>query len=120
MGLVPDRRLPSQGPESPGTSAGMTGITAEVSRLVEQRAEGRCEYCKMHQEPQGATYHVEHIHPRSRGGDSNINNPAWRRPGCNLRKSDRVEMLDPISTEIVPLFHPRKNDWTEHFIWDRL
>jgi hypothetical protein len=37
----------------------MTSWT-EFGRQVEQRAVGRCEYCKMHQTLQGATFHVEH------------------------------------------------------------
>jgi hypothetical protein len=37
---------------------------------VELRAGGRCEYCQMYQSLQGATFHVEHIVPRCRGGSS--------------------------------------------------
>ena len=41
-----------------------TLIVAEV----EQRAEWRCEYCRMHQSLPGATFHVEHIVPTVQGG----------------------------------------------------
>jgi hypothetical protein len=71
----------------------------------------------MHQALQGATFHVEHIVPRSRGGATNLDNLAWSCPGCNLRKSDRVEALDPQSGVIVPLFNPRTDRWSEHFRW---
>jgi hypothetical protein len=35
----------------------------EIGQEVEQRAAGRCEYCRMHQALQGATFHVEHVIP---------------------------------------------------------
>jgi hypothetical protein len=95
----------------------MKGPSAEVMRLVEERANGRCEYCRMHQALQGATFHVEHVRPRSRGGSSDIDNLAWCCPGCNLHKADRVEAHDPETGADVPLFHPRLDDWPEHFLW---
>jgi hypothetical protein len=91
---------------------------AEIVRQVERRADQRCEYCQMHQALQGGTFHVEHILPTSRGGPSSMENLAWSCPGCNLRKSDRIEAPDPDSGAIVPLFHPRSDSWPEHFEWD--
>lgn len=29
-----------------------------------------------------------------------------------------MEALDPATGDIVPLFHPRVQDWKEHFAWD--
>lgn len=89
----------------------------DLARMVESRAGGRCEYCRMHQSLQGGTFHVEHILPSSRGGDSVRENLAWACPGCNLRKSDRVEAIDPRDGSIVPLFHPRTDRWSKHFRW---
>jgi hypothetical protein len=88
---------------------------AEVCRQVEARAEGRCEYCKMHQALQGATFHIEHIIPSSRGGASTPENLAWCCPGCNLRKSDRVEVVDPETGSRVAVFNPRFDRWADHF-----
>lgn len=91
---------------------------AELERLVSQRAANRCEYCRMHQNLQGATFHLEHILPKSRSGDDELDNLAWACPGCNLRKSDRIDAADPESGAIVMLFHRRSQVWTEHFSWD--
>jgi len=91
---------------------------SEISRTVERRAAGRCEYCRMHQSLQGATFHVEHIIPRSRGGISEIENLAWACPGCNLHKSNRVEVISADDQEPVSLFHPRRHEWDEHFFWE--
>ena len=87
----------------------------EIVDLVETRAEGRCEYCGMHQALQGATFHVEHVLPTSRGGSSNPDNLAWSCPGCNLRKANRTQAPDPDSGMVVSLFNPRTQRWSEHF-----
>lgn len=91
---------------------------SEIERQVQRRAAARCEYCWMHESLQGATFHVEHIVPRSRGGHSTLDNLAWACPGCNLRKSDRVQVHDPATGASVPLFNPRSHDWSDHFRWD--
>ena len=93
-------------------------VSEETVRAVECRARQRCEYCQMHQALQGATFHVEHVVPRSRGGHSALSNLAWSCPGCNLHKSDRTQAPDPASGTVVPLFNPRTDDWNEHFRWD--
>lgn len=93
-------------------------LPAEVLSLVERRAEERCEYRRMHQSLQGATFHVEHIVPRSRGGESGLGNFAWCCPSCNLRKSNRVAAIDPATGTTVRLFHPRRDNWKEHFGWN--
>jgi len=85
---------------------------------VESRASGRCEYCRMHQSLQGASFHLEHIVPKSRGGSSELDNLAWACPSCNLHKSDRVEATEPDSGAVVSLFHPRSHAWNDHFDWD--
>ncbi len=87
------------------------------SRTVELRADGRCEYCRMHQALQGATFHVEHIVPVSRGGNSDLDNLAWCCPSCNFSKSNRTDAVDPQSGESLPLFNPRTDSWAEHFDW---
>ncbi len=72
----------------------------------------------MHQALQGATFHVEHIIPPSRGGHTQLNNLAWACPSCNLHKANRVESIDPETTNQVPLFNPRIDNWNAYFRWD--
>ena len=93
-------------------------VSDDTLQQVERRAGARCEYCRMHQALQGATFHVEHVWPRSRGGGSTLSNLAWACPGCNLRKSDRVEAPDPHSQTTVPIFNPRTDEWHDHFGWN--
>src|SRR5690348_13130641 len=91
---------------------------AERVEFVTARAGNRCEYCRMHQCLQGATFHVEHIQPRAHGGTSEPENLALACPTCNLRKSDRRSVDDVVSGSTVCLFHPRHHIWSEHFAWD--
>jgi hypothetical protein len=93
-------------------------VPADIAREVERRAGQRCEYCHMHQALQGATFHVEHVVPRSRGGDSTLSNLAWACPGRNLHKADRIEAADPESGTVVALFHPRLDRWGDHSRWN--
>jgi len=87
----------------------------ETTRQVTARAGSRCEYCRMHQSLQGATFHIEHITPRAAGGSDAADNLALACPSCNLGKSDRVRVPDPSTAEAVPLFNPRTDLWADHF-----
>jgi hypothetical protein len=71
----------------------------------------------MHDSLQGATFHLEHVIPRSRGGRTELSNLAWACPSCNLHKSDRVQIPCDLIGELVPLFNPRTDNWEEHFRW---
>ena len=91
----------------------------ETARSVEARAGGRCEYCGMHQALQGATFHVEHIKPRARGGQSEVDNLAFGAVrDAILHKSDRTEARDHETGELVPLFNPRLDSSSNHFFWE--
>jgi hypothetical protein len=35
---------------------------------------------------------------------------------CNLHKGTNLSSVDPLSREIVPLFHPRRDQWHQHFV----
>src|SRR5208337_759327 len=48
-------------------------VPEELSRTVRARAGGRCQYCRMHESLQGATFHIEHIIPQGRAGSL-----AWK------------------------------------------
>lgn len=71
----------------------------------------------MHQSLQGGTFHIEHIVPRSRGGQEGLANLAWACPGCNLCKSNRLYADDPETGQRVRLFNPRLDRWSDHFRW---
>jgi len=38
--------------------------------------------------------------------------------GCNGYKSDAIQAADPATGQMVSLYNPRKDIWTEHFCWN--
>ena len=59
-------------------------------QLVTARAGGACEYCRLLEMVTGVTFHVEHVLPRSQGGETTMSNLALSCPGCNLAKGERT------------------------------
>ena len=92
-------------------------IDAATRTLVWRRAEGRCEYCRIHQDDSDfLTFHVEHIIPRQHGGGDHAENLCLACPECNSAKGTNFAGL--LEGKIVPLFHPRRQSWPRHFQWD--
>jgi hypothetical protein len=59
--------------------------------------------------------HVEHITARQHAGDDDLENLAIACSHCNLHKGTNLTSIDPESGQIVSLFHPRQQQWGEHF-----
>ena len=91
--------------------------TALRQRLIEAD-DHRCAYCQTAQSHSGNPMVVDHIWPRSKGGDTSFENLCFSCYRCNLFKGSRVKAVDPLSGEIIPLFHPRTDRWDDHFRWD--
>ena len=36
-------------------------------------------------------------------------------PHCNLHKGPNLATLHPVTRQLIPLFHPREQDWNDHF-----
>jgi 5-methylcytosine-specific restriction endonuclease McrA len=95
----------------------MKHIPARLRQLVLRRSGGRCEYCRLSQVGQEATFHIDHIKPVSAGGETAADNLALACVSCSLRKAARETSVDSETGEIVPIFNPRADVWTEHFRW---
>lgn len=83
--------------------------------IVAVRAGHRCEYCRLHEEDDVFTFHVEHIIAAKHGGTEATTNLAYACQHCNLHKGPNLSGIDPDSGSIVTLFHPRRDNWDEHF-----
>lgn len=90
---------------------------AALRREVVRRAASCCEYCRLSQEGQEAAFHVDHIHPLTEGGATQLENLALACVSCSLRKGARRLARDPVTGRDVLLFHPRRQRWQEHFSW---
>lgn len=96
----------------------MKDIPAFLRRLVLRRAAGRCEYCRLAQAGQEATFHIDHIVPRAEGGATTADNLALACVSCSLRKGARRTATDAQTGLDVYFFHPRRDVWGEHFAWE--
>lgn len=85
---------------------------------IEQRADGRCEYCHAPQNVCGYRFHLEHVVPLSQKGSDALDNRALACASCNLAKADRMSGTDPSTGSRVRLFNPRQQSWEQHFRWE--
>lgn len=85
-----------------------------IKKFIFERANACCEYCQTCEYNTGQAMHTEHIIPNN--GD-NIDNLCLACPNCNLAKSAAIEALDTLTNEVVPLFNPRNQMWSDHFEW---
>jgi HNH endonuclease len=97
------------------TVAAAENYRAEVVR----RARYCCEYCGYPEAASSTPLEIDHIIPEARGGRTSLNNLALCCRSCNLHKHVKTEAADPMTGEIVPLFNPRTQQWSEHFVLDR-
>lgn len=91
-----------------------------ASRFLKQvaaRANYRCEYCLSPQVVTAQAFHCDPIVPLAKGGATTLDNLCYACPRCNLRKSDRITGIDPASEGQVSLFHPRRQIWSDNFVW---
>ena len=55
--------------------------------------------------------------PHSLGGTNELLNLAKACDACNGSKHTAISAPDPLTNQAVPLFHPRKDNWHDHFKW---
>jgi hypothetical protein len=93
-------------------------MDADTRRTVRERAGDRCEYCRLPQEHAPLWRHqIEHIIPRKHRGTDDPDNPAWACVRCNLSKSSNLSGIDDETGQVVALFNPREQTWSEYFAY---
>jgi hypothetical protein len=93
-------------------------IPLKVQRLVRARARGYCEYCLIPSNFSPDTFPFDHIVPLALGGSSHPDNLALADGGCNGHKHAKTHHLDPLTNQSARLYHPRLDNWHEHFQWN--
>src|SRR5262249_33951329 len=87
-----------------------------VRQIVRKRADERCEYCRL---PEfalpWARFQVEHIRARQHGGSDDLDNLALACRRRNAHKGPNLTAIDAATDQIVRLFNPRVDRWTDHF-----
>ena len=88
----------------------------ETKQFVRQRAEDRCEYCRVHQRYYpDFTFHIEHIVARQHRGPDGPDNLAFACHLCNNKKGPNLSGIDPNTNELTRLYNPRTDAWNTHF-----
>ena len=96
----------------------MTYIPEGLRRLVVERAGGRCEYCLLGRDDSFMPHEVDHIIADKHGGETSEENLCLSCHLCNRHKGTDLASLDPQTRQRVFLFHPRQDNWADHFQLD--
>ncbi|MEH1927104.1 HNH endonuclease [Nostoc sp.] len=97
-----------------------TYIPVNLRRLVEKRANYRCEYCQL---PAAVTFfphEIDHVIAQKHGGATNVDNLAFTCWRCNRHKGTDLGSFDPETGAFSFLFNPRTQKWGEHFTFSEL
>ena len=62
-----------------------------------------------------ANHTIDHIVAEKHGGASAADNLSLACILCNSRKGSDLTSVDEQTGSIEPLFHPRRDRWTDHF-----
>jgi 5-methylcytosine-specific restriction endonuclease McrA len=95
----------------------MSTLSNPIRDEVVRRAGNRCESCQLPAQLQIGGFQVDHILPRSRGGQTDVANLALACPHGNARKWAYIDGEDPVSGQAVARFNPRTQAWADHFQW---
>lgn len=93
----------------------VTYIPSALRHLVYERANGCCEYCLISEDVSFAKHQIDHVIAEKHGGLTVEDNLALSCTICNKHKGSDIASIDNETGEIVPLFNPRKDVWSEHF-----
>jgi hypothetical protein len=84
--------------------------------FVRSRANGICEYCRLPEAISGLLpFHIDHVRARQHRGTDDADNLCYACSRCNGYKGPNLSSYDPETDEIVRLFNPRTDRWSDHF-----
>ena len=92
-------------------------IPQALKDRVREEAQLVCEYCLALSAFAFHNFSIDHIFPLSLGGLTILENLAYCCQHCNNAKYNKTNCIDPLSNVVVPLFHPRQEEWADHFVW---
>jgi hypothetical protein len=72
----------------------------------------------MPQEYDVLPFQIDHIVSLKHRGSSDAANLALSCYNCNAYKGPNIAGIDSDTDEVTRLFHPRRDQWSEHFLWD--
>ncbi|MCE9554786.1 MAG: HNH endonuclease [Planctomycetes bacterium] len=88
-----------------------------LHKLVWSRADACCEYCQLPQRYDPLPFQIDHVIARQHGGATAAENLALTCYACNHHKGPNIAGFDHVTQQTIPLYHPRRDSWKEHFRW---
>jgi hypothetical protein len=93
-------------------------VNPTLAQQVRARAQNRCEYCGIPFPGYRLPFQIDHIIARQHGGRSEADNLAFCCLHRNRHKGPNIAGRDTETGEVVRLFHPRNDVWSQHFQLD--
>ncbi|MEQ1603585.1 MAG: HNH endonuclease signature motif containing protein [Pyrinomonadaceae bacterium] len=93
----------------------MAGKDLDVK--IRAAAKNRCGYCLVPQKLISYTLEIEHLIPKSKGGETVEENLWLSCRQCNLNKAAKTVGFDLVTFKRVAIFNPREQFWHEEFVW---
>jgi hypothetical protein len=90
-------------------------LPTALRQMVRERAALRCEYCRLAEADAFLPHEPDHTRAEKHDGASTAENLALACFDCNRFKGSDAAAFDPESDDLVPLFNPRMQVWSEHF-----
>ncbi len=87
----------------------MANVSRSVRFKVLERDGFTCRYCGAHGE--GVVLHVDHVHPKSRGGVNAVENLVTACFDCNMGKRDWVMSEETVEAMTIPTALPATGKW---------
>ena len=88
-------------------------ISDRIRQIVAERANFKCEYCRVHSDDMFLSFEIDHIIPVKHGGANGFDNLAFACPHCNQHKGSDFATI--YENEIIRLYNPRIDNWLDHF-----
>lgn len=90
-------------------------ISEALRQQVRERANGRCEYCLLHEEDAVFPHEADHVIAEKHGGATTLENLAWACAICNLYKGTDIGSVVQETGQIAALYNPRRQARNRHF-----
>ncbi|MDM8537604.1 HNH endonuclease [Desulfobacterales bacterium HSG17] len=95
-----------------------TYLTSKLRLRLIEADNQHCAYCHTREAITGQPMTIDHVIPESQGGLTEFDNLCFCCRRCNEFKGTKITAPDPLTGEVVSLYHPRLEKWHEHFAWD--
>ncbi|NEO87101.1 MAG: HNH endonuclease [Spirulina sp. SIO3F2] len=89
-----------------------------LREFIKKRANYCCEYCRMSQDSDILPFQIDHIISLKHHGSSEATNLTLSCYSCNAHKGPNIAGIDVKTGGVTRLFHPRRDQWDKHFLWE--